>query len=204
MENFSNRLKTERERLGLTQAKFAEACGVGKTAQYTYERGDRLPALEYIDAAGALGVDISYLLRGERTGAEAAKAHGFLNILIKIQNLLGLKSGEIERLNKEILNEIEVSVWHNKTQSAKPLPPSVLDVDVRQWLKTATTPDACMDLGLFTSVLAEVEANLGSTGTTLLPTKKAEAVMMLYRSFRPTGQIDQLLVSDVVKLASEA
>jgi transcriptional regulator with XRE-family HTH domain len=60
------RLAEERKRVGKTQTEFCSACGIGKTTQYQYERGERSPDTDYLGAAEALGVDILYILTGTR------------------------------------------------------------------------------------------------------------------------------------------
>jgi len=64
--NTAKRLKEERERLCLSQTAFAEACGVKKLAQITYEKGDRRPDTAYLEAAHRLGADVLYILTGRR------------------------------------------------------------------------------------------------------------------------------------------
>lgn len=202
MEDFGKRLKEERERLGLSQAKFAEACNIGKTAQYTYERGDRVPSLEYVDSASKLGVDVQYLLRGVKTGVSEARAYGFFNLLYKIEKLLGLKEGEIENLNQKILDDIDKGLWLYSLQLERPNSSVDDDVDVKKWLATSTTPDRCLDLDLFTNVLTEIEGTLERNKTILSPAKKSAAVVMLYRAFKASGRLDQAMIDDAVKLAS--
>ena len=63
---FSERLKEERGRLGLSQAAFGEVGGVGKLAQLNYEKGIRSPSAEYLHLLTAAGVDAGYLLTGKR------------------------------------------------------------------------------------------------------------------------------------------
>lgn len=64
---FSERLKAERERLGLSQTAFGELCGVRKQAQINYEKGERSPDTDYLQKAQSAGVDASYLLTGMRS-----------------------------------------------------------------------------------------------------------------------------------------
>lgn len=61
------RLVEERERLGMTQGAFFAACGVSKAAQYNFESDINLPGGAYLIAAAALGVDIAYVLTGQRS-----------------------------------------------------------------------------------------------------------------------------------------
>ena len=65
MNDFSERLRTERKRLGLNQEKFAVLGGVKKDTQLNYENGSRKPDSDYLGAIAAAGVDVLYLLTGE-------------------------------------------------------------------------------------------------------------------------------------------
>lgn len=71
---FGARLKEERERKGMSQADFGALGGVGKLAQLNYEKGERSPSAEYLNAIESHGVDVGYLLTGNKgkpaTGAE--------------------------------------------------------------------------------------------------------------------------------------
>jgi len=60
------RLFEERERLGLTQPAMADACHVTMRSQRNYEKDDRFPDAAYLACAAALGVDIHYIVTGER------------------------------------------------------------------------------------------------------------------------------------------
>ena len=66
---FSERLKAERERLGISQTSFGEQCGVKKQAQINYEKGERQPDSNYLQNAQNIGVDVGYLFTGVRTEA---------------------------------------------------------------------------------------------------------------------------------------
>lgn len=66
MDDFEGRLKSERSRLGLNQAEFATIGGVQKHAQFQYEKGMRRPNSDYLSAIAAAGVDVCYLLTGEK------------------------------------------------------------------------------------------------------------------------------------------
>lgn len=61
------RLREERARLGYSQAAFSEAVGVSKTTQFNYESGGRSPDALYLHAAKRLGVDIDYVISGQRS-----------------------------------------------------------------------------------------------------------------------------------------
>ncbi|MDF3935337.1 helix-turn-helix domain-containing protein [Pseudomonas citronellolis] len=65
-----DRLKEERVRLGLNQTDFAALASVAKTSQFNYEKGDRSPDAEYLAAVAAVGVDVLYVVTGNRTPME--------------------------------------------------------------------------------------------------------------------------------------
>jgi len=60
------RLKEERLRIGVNQTVLAEKCGVTKNTQLAYEKGERNPDTAYLAAAVSLGVDVLYLITGQR------------------------------------------------------------------------------------------------------------------------------------------
>jgi len=69
--NINDRLREERERLKLPQDRFAAVGGVQKRAQINYESGERMPDAGYLAAVASIGVDVLYVLTGERSGAAA-------------------------------------------------------------------------------------------------------------------------------------
>ena len=62
-----DRLKEERDRLGLTQEQMAGRLGVTQKTQGLYDRSQREPKSDYLDAMVALGGDVLYVLTGEPT-----------------------------------------------------------------------------------------------------------------------------------------
>jgi transcriptional regulator with XRE-family HTH domain len=66
MSGIGNRLREERDRLGLSQAAFGEIGGVKANAQGNYEKGERFPDAGYLAAVAAVGVDVLYVVIGER------------------------------------------------------------------------------------------------------------------------------------------
>ncbi len=82
------RLKEERNRVGANQTVFAEQCGVTKNTQLAYEKGERSPDANYLSAASAAGIDVLYVVTGERKpqpadsiSAREAKLLGFFRQL---------------------------------------------------------------------------------------------------------------------------
>lgn len=63
MSKFSDRLKALRAELGLSQAEFAKSVGCTKSSINMYERGEREPGLEKLEAfADFFNVDMDFLL----------------------------------------------------------------------------------------------------------------------------------------------
>lgn len=88
--SLGERLKSERERLGLSQTALAKACGVGKTTQINYEKNFRSPDANYLRAAQVVGVRTYWVVFGEHNSEPVA-----IN-----ENHLG------EDLSKKILDSI--------------------------------------------------------------------------------------------------
>ena len=63
----SDRLREERERLGLTQVAMAERGGVTAKTQVNYEGGRSAPDADYLGRLAALGLDVLYVVTGQRT-----------------------------------------------------------------------------------------------------------------------------------------
>lgn len=61
-----DRLKEERSRLGLSQTDLGAVGGVGKTTQINYEKGERSPDATYLAAVAAKGIDVLYVVTGQR------------------------------------------------------------------------------------------------------------------------------------------
>lgn len=72
-ERIGERLRAERDRLGLKQEDFAQAVkhqgakGVTRQSQSLYEAGKRVPDAYYLQAVASLGVDVQYVVTGRRT-----------------------------------------------------------------------------------------------------------------------------------------
>ena len=72
MPEICDRLREEREALGLSQQALAERCGITARSQRNYESGERLPDAGYLAAIAAAGADVLYILTGQRAGGASA------------------------------------------------------------------------------------------------------------------------------------
>ncbi|MDZ7862653.1 helix-turn-helix transcriptional regulator [Acidovorax sp.] len=62
---FSERLKQERERLGLTQPRLAEMLGVGKTTVINWEKGSSSPTAQQLALLVPAGMDVWFVMTGQ-------------------------------------------------------------------------------------------------------------------------------------------
>ncbi|HEY0094526.1 MAG TPA: helix-turn-helix transcriptional regulator [Archangium sp.] len=93
LQGLARRIRTLRERRGLTQEDFAARCGISVSFASLLERGERSPSYEtLVQVAGALGVPLAELFRVEED--EAAGAHR----LVELVRERGLTRAEVDRL----------------------------------------------------------------------------------------------------------
>lgn len=69
MRSIGEILKEERQRLGMNQDDFAAVGGLKRRAQTLYEQNERAPDALYLRALAEIGVDVNYILTGEKTQA---------------------------------------------------------------------------------------------------------------------------------------
>ena len=67
-----NRLREERERLGLTQPVFAELAGAKKRTLIDWEKDVSSPTAVQLAQLAAAGADVLYILTGQRSSAQPA------------------------------------------------------------------------------------------------------------------------------------
>ena len=73
MLSIGERLKEERERLGFTIPAFAEAAGAKKNTVIDWQKDVSSPPATRLAALMEVGVDVMYVLTGQRTPAQTAK-----------------------------------------------------------------------------------------------------------------------------------
>ena len=65
--SIGQRLREEREKIGLNQTAMGAVGGVRKQAQLKYENNESYPNAEYLAAVAKIGVDIQYVVLGIRS-----------------------------------------------------------------------------------------------------------------------------------------
>lgn len=102
------RLREERERLGLSQRAFGELGGVKANAQAQYENGQRHPNSAYLAAVAAAGVDVLYVLTGQRTpGSETALNEREKAVLDNYRALPEEDKASVQRLTDALKESIK-------------------------------------------------------------------------------------------------
>jgi len=124
LHSFRLRLREERKRLGLTQAEMAQRGQVRPQSQTLYETGKQAPGLAYFLSLAATGIDVCFLLTGERASGERLSAeenslidcardlsaedrHALMKMAIAMSNLYGTRGKKIPLLNPGLLTDDE-------------------------------------------------------------------------------------------------
>jgi transcriptional regulator with XRE-family HTH domain len=101
--SFGSRLAEERKRLGYRQAEFAAMVGSDMPKQSLYENDHRALRGAYLARAAAAGVDVIYVLTGQRTEAAlfgedaSALLSGYLALPAPLRAELARLVGELSR-----------------------------------------------------------------------------------------------------------
>lgn len=66
--SIGDRLREERERLGLTQPSLADLVGATKQTVFRWETGRAFPGGDAFEVMAAAGVDVLYVITGQRGG----------------------------------------------------------------------------------------------------------------------------------------
>lgn len=74
MVSIGERLREERERLGMNQSDFASIGALTKRALSRYENGERSPDAAFLAAIAVAGADVLYILTGQRSAPVAPQA----------------------------------------------------------------------------------------------------------------------------------
>lgn len=67
LQGIGSRLKSERERLGLSQEQLGALAGTKRMTPCRYELGSHLPTLGFLAAIEPAGIDVGYVLNGKRS-----------------------------------------------------------------------------------------------------------------------------------------
>lgn len=103
-KEFGKRLRSERERLKLSQQEVADHTGISRMAQANYEHGLRSPPANYIERLLTLSFDVEFLFTGQRKAEEGLDWNLMLRSLIVAERFL------LDRLEKTYTAEQKLYV----------------------------------------------------------------------------------------------
>lgn len=197
LNTLGERLREERERLGFSQTAFGEIGGVKKLAQLNYEKNERLPSVTYLDnlRKNTL-IDVGYILGGLRDNNERKHlmAESLVNCLIAIGLDIdpeSFSSAIGEAYNHEVADFLDEPTVNDKFTTVNNLIDDAINSSSR-----------IINFDLLESVVTELETILITSELKVTPERKAAAIAMLYRSFKPIGKIDKKMISDTIQLAA--
>lgn len=188
------RIKEERLRLKLSQALFAERVGVHRRTQINYEKDERKPDTDYLQALARSGVDVGYVLTGTPGQAQMQVYASALDI-IKVE--LGLFKGDFRQEWDAALSAVteDWRAWRAGNPGA-----NLGDAAIRGILRKS--PRLLPDVDTLQDVIEKLEFVLASRQITLTASGKADAVMKLLRFVKEEGpravslsRIDEVLSS---------
>lgn len=83
LSGVGERLREERDRLGLNQTDFGIAAGVSRGTQKAYELESSSPDVRYLAALQGMDVDVRFILTGNRHSIDAASLNGEESLLLE-------------------------------------------------------------------------------------------------------------------------
>jgi transcriptional regulator with XRE-family HTH domain len=102
--SISKRLKSERERLGLSQPQLGELVKAGKTTVINWEKGASAPDAVQLAAIAAAGADVLYILTGQHAAFHAALGH--VRTASEMSKKLGGTDAQKAQTTEVLFNEL--------------------------------------------------------------------------------------------------
>jgi transcriptional regulator with XRE-family HTH domain len=193
MSSIGGNIRTVRQGLGLSQEAFAELVGVSFSSQRRYERGDSSPDTAYLESLKHHGIDADFILRGR--GA-TPKEFDFAKEIYALRAVI-TEIGERLGCNPDVIRQALDDQWAEPSAN-------------KSWGRAADSVievffAGCsleVDSSLLALVIEGVEVAISKWDMRISPIKKAQAITMLYRAFKPSGKVDHGMIEETVKLAS--
>lgn len=188
-------LKHQREKLGLSQEQAAKKLGVTTRTQSNYENGKRTPDMNYLIEARNIGIDLTLLLFGEEDPLLLA------DIAMKlVEKAFAIDSGDLVVAYDDIITPENCDDITSDTSPGELLFNELLLLS--PVFRSIVDRRVSLDEALLSEILVQVNVTIDTLGLTMARSKQAQAVAMLYRSFKPSGKVNQNMIEDAVKLAS--
>lgn len=97
-KTLGERLREERDRLGINQNELADIGGVKRNSQGNYERGRQNPDTAYLLAISRVGVDVMYVLFGRRDSSMGAQTEGETEVMAAFRSLTASDQAVVRRV----------------------------------------------------------------------------------------------------------
>lgn len=192
------RLRSERERLGLSQAEVAKKLRISRFTQIKYEAGARSPDGEYLYRFGGLGADTGYVLFGERSTPNNLYSLGVARVLPGVLIKAGLKIDSLFSI-LDLAAENEANAWGSPLTRILGVRPNVALISDE---KLSSLIDAMFENDkLLDQTFLGVAKMLHDAGAKLPTAKKADIVLLLYDAFKARGKVDKKTLDITVKAA---
>lgn len=189
MNDLNQRLREERNRLGLTQEDFARSCGVGRRAQAAYEAGERVPDATYLMAAAKIGVDTRYLLSGFRRDAAEITDYAIEAIFRSLCSELRVPDQAVEETLIDTRKVLQQNLsGYGTMQSFEELAKRLLSRSSRLNEKELTLE---LNSDTLVDIIRELEISLiRLEARNVSSAKKALTICRLYRIAAEQGELD--------------
>lgn len=205
MANVGTRLREERDRLKLTQEAFANACGVSRRAQVTYEADERSPDARYLEAASKFGVDIAYVVYGGRTEfKETVRLIAIEDLFFNICFELGFCDEDIQGFVNEAIPVIQG--LYDKGEDVGGGAPYLVEsvktfIDKSARISPNTQSGKQINIIFLELVMEQIDSVLTQKNKTLPAKKKALIISMLYQAGEISGLVDKNILDNSIALA---
>ncbi|MEW6679157.1 MAG: helix-turn-helix transcriptional regulator [Pseudomonadota bacterium] len=174
-----SRIREERLYLGLTQEEFAKKLGVHRRSQGNYESDAREPDTAYLGAAFKAGVDVIYVLTGERTGYEH-------RTLVHMVDLM-LDELELSHRNMEFM-ELQKQGYEAQLEIVRRGETKLADAADRAFLAFVRQSPRLIDLSALCSIIEQVDFVAETKGLQLTHEAKAKAITRLFAESKAHGR----------------
>lgn len=185
-----DRLREERERLGFSQAGFAEKAGVHRNTQVRYENGRTEPEVGYFEVVRGLGVDVDYVLFDILEGQVDCP---FLLSQGLPDKISSAECRQFASGKRSTSSAHAMRHWRACQQCPKN--------PIRSNQQPTQNLADDIDGALLMETIEGFEGAVQKANVQLLPYKKARIIVMLYRAFRLSGRVDQKMIEDAVGIA---
>ncbi len=169
--------------MGKNQTEFAKVTGVHLNTQSRYEKGERDPDTGYLSAIARAGVDVGYLLTGEKREDPWAETQAYVHIIATIQEFLDLAKGPVASEFQSAITEAHEASKHYWSDSDRSD-----QADKALWQVLKKSPVLLPELQDLEMLIEQVEFVQSTVGLDVTPRLKAKVVVTLYRSERISGR----------------